>query len=178
MTQSAPGVRNPGHAWGEHQGVPREWRRAVGVMRGAWQPTVSAARAEGRGRLRPGVDAGVPSSPSWGCKAGFLAGRGTCGADGACGGDVSAGRRRGCARWGRPTRGRASDCCVWSIPIRCRCQSGSPPRRLQHHHQRGISPRHPQCCQDLYCCDAARPRFSSSRCSDSLQEYGKENRFV
>lgn len=146
------------------------------VTQGAWELPPSAACAEGRGRLPwPGVDAGVPSSPSWGCTAGFPAGRGTCGAVGVCGDDASVGRRRGCARWGRLNRGRASDCCASSTQTRCRCRSASRPRHLLHHRRTGISPLRPQCYQGLYCCDAAHPRFSSSRCSGSLQQHGREN---
>ncbi len=145
--QSALGVRSPGHGWVERLEALLEWRRGAGVEPGAWGLWASAACEEERERLPwLGAGAGVPSSPSWGCKAGCPAGRETCGAAGACGDDASAGRRRGCARWGRLNRGHASGCCGWSILIRCRCQSASRLRRLR---QRGISPRHPRCCQDL-----------------------------
>lgn len=167
--QSAREVRTPGHGWVGRQEDPLEWRRAAGVELDAWRVWGAAACAGER--VQPpllGVGAGVPSSPSWGCKAGCLAGRGKCGAAGGYGDDVSAGRRHGCARWGRLNRGHASGCYVWSTPIRCRCLSESQPRHLLQPHQRGISPLHPQCSQDLCCCDAARPRFSSSRCFGSL----------
>lgn len=150
MTQSALGVQSPGHGWAGRREAPLEWRRGAGVEPGAWRLWASAACEEERERSPwPGEGAGGPSSPSWGCKAGYLAGRETCGAAGACGDDASAGRRRGCARWGRLNRGRVSGCCGWSILIRCRCQSVNQPRRLLHPRQRGISPLHPRCFRDL-----------------------------
>lgn len=167
--QSARGVRSPGRGLAGRPEVLLEWSRAVGLELGAWRAWGAAAR--GGERVRPpllGAHAGAPSSPSLGCRAGCPAGRGKCGAAVACGDDASAGRRRGCARWGRPNRGRASGCCAWSTPIRYRCRSESQPRQLLHPHQRGISPLRPLCCQDLCCCDVCRPRFSWSRCFGSL----------
>lgn len=151
------------------QEVPPEWWRGAGVEQGAWELWTAAVREEERERLPwPGVGAGVPSSPSWGCKAGYLAGRGTCGAAGACGDDVSAGRRRGCARWGRLNHGHASGCCEWSILIHCRCQSESRPLQLLHPRQRGISLLRRRCCRGLYCCGVALPRFLLIHCFGSL----------
>lgn len=169
VMQSARGVLSPGRGWVGRQEAPLEWRRAAGVELGALEVWGVAAREKERVQLPLlGVGAGVPSSPSWGCKVGYLGGRGKCGAAGAYGDDASAGRRRGCARWGQLNRGHASGCYVWSTPIRCRCQSESQRHHLLHPHQTGISPPHPRCCRDLYCCDAAHPRFSSSRCFGSL----------
>lgn len=145
--QSALGVQSPGHGWVGPQEAPLEWRKGAGVERGAWGLWASAACEEERERLPwPGAGAGVPSSPSWGCKAGYPEGKETCGAAGACGDDASAGMMRGCARWGRLNRGHASSCCGWSILIRCRCRSES---HLPRPRQRGISPLHQRCCQDL-----------------------------
>lgn len=148
----------------------------AGVTLGAWGLSVAAVRVEERERSPwQGVDAGVPSSPSWGCKAGCPAGRETCGAAGVCGDDGSAGTRRGCARWGRPNRGRASGCCGWSIPIRFRCPSASQLRRLRRLRQRGTSPLHPRCCRGLYCCGVAHPRSLSSHCFGSLWTRSRES---
>lgn len=167
--QSALGVLSPGHGWAGRQEVPLEWRREAEVKPGAWGLQAAAACEEEHERLPwPGAGAGAPSSPSWGCKAGYLVGRETCGVVGACGDDVSAGRRRGCAHWGQQNRGRAASCCEWSILIRCRCRSASQPRHLLHPRQREISPLHPRCCRDLYCHDVAHPRFSSIHCFGSL----------
>lgn len=150
VKQSALGVQSPGRGWAGRREVPLEWRRAVGVEPGAWRLWASAACEEERERLPwLGAGAGVPSSPSWGCKAGYPVGKETCEAVGACGGDATAGKRRGCARWGQLSRGRASGCCGWSIQIRCRCRSASQPRRLLRPRQRGISPLRPQCCRGL-----------------------------
>lgn len=150
MMQSALGVRSPGHGWAGRRGAPLEWRRGAGVEPDAWGPWPSAVREEERERSPwPGVGAGVPSSPSWGCKAGCPVGRETCGVAGACGDDASAGRRRGCARWERLNRGRASGCCGWSIRIHCRCRSANRPRHLLRPRRRGISPLRPRCCRDL-----------------------------
>lgn len=150
MKQSALGEQNPGRGWAEHQGVPLEWRRVAGVEPGAWRLWASAACEEERERS-PWLGAGAegPSSPSWGCTSGYPAGKETCEAVGACGDDATAGRRRGCARWGQLNRGRASGCCGWSIRIRCHYRSESQPRRLLHPHPRGISLRRPRCCRDL-----------------------------
>lgn len=168
--QSALGVPSQGHGWVVHREVPPEWRKGAEVKLDAWKVWAAAACEGGHERPPwPGVGAGAPSLPSWGCKAGCPAGRGTCGAAGACGGGASAGRRRGCARWGQRNRGRAAGCCGWSTPIRYRCRSVSQPRHLLRPRRRGISPLRPQCCRDLYCCDVAHPRFSSTRCSGSLE---------
>lgn len=146
--RSALGAQSPGHGWAGRQEAPLEWRRAVAGEPGAWRLWGSAACEEERERSPwLGVGAGVPSSPSWGCKAGCPAGKETCEAVGACGDDATAARRRGCARWGRLNRDHASGCCGWSIRIRCRCQSAS--HRLRHPRRRGISPLHPQCCPAL-----------------------------
>lgn len=170
MMQSALGVRSPGHEWAGRQEAPQVWRRGAVVAPGAWGLSVAAACVGERERSPwLGVGAGVPSSPSWGCKAGCLAGRETCGGVGACGDDVSAGRRRGCARWGRPNRGRASGCCGWSILIRFRCRSVSHPHRLLLPRQRGTSPLLPRCCRGLYWFDVARPRSLSIHCFGSLR---------
>lgn len=159
------------------QEAPRGWRTGAGAERGAWRLWAAAVGGEERELSPwPGGDAGEPSSPSWGCRAGCLGGRGTCGGAGACGDDVSAGRRRGCARWGRPSRDRVSSCYEWSIRIRCHCPNASLPLRLLHPHQMGTSPR-PPCCRGLYCCGAARPRFLSTHCCGSLQG-GKQRNTV
>lgn len=143
------------------------------AARGALGQAIAAACAGGRGRppRRGGVGAEAPSSPSWGCTAGSREGTGTCeaaGAGGGGGGGASA-RRRGCARWARPSRARASGCCGWSIPTRCHCPSASLPRRRPHLRPWETSHLLPQHCQDLYCRGGARPRFLLNRCFGSLK---------
>lgn len=150
MKQSARGVQRLGRGWVGLQEVHPEWRRAVVVEPGAWLLWPSAVGEEECEQLPwLGVDAGVPSSPSWGCTAGYPVGKETCVAAVAYGGDVIAGRRRGCAHWGQLSHGHASGYCGWSIPIRYHCRSVSQPRHLLHLHQRGIYHLRPQCCQDL-----------------------------
>lgn len=167
--QSALGARSQGHEWAGLREAPPGWRKGAGAERDAWAPWASVV---GEGECEPwpwlGVGAGGPSSPSWGCTAGCRGGTATCAAPGACGGGATAGWKRGCARWGRPSRGRASGCCGWSTRIHCRYRTASLPRRLRLLRPRATSPLHPRCCQDLWCCGAARPRSSSSRCSGSL----------
>lgn len=118
------------------------------VEPGAWQWASAAGAGECERPPWPDVGAGVPSSPSWGCRAEYQVGRETSGAAGACGGDAIAARRRGYARWEQLNRGHASGCCGWSILIRYRCRSASLLLLLLQL-LRGTYPLRPQCCRDL-----------------------------
>lgn len=145
--QSAQGARSPGREWAGLQEAHPVWRRVVAVELDAWLWASAAGEGECGWPPWPDVDAGVPSSPSWGCTAEYQVDTETSEEAGACGGDATAVRRHGYARWERLNRGHASGCCGSSILIHYRCRNASlllplrPLRGIYHHRRR--------CCQDL-----------------------------